>query len=39
MQDAKDPLRNDVSKLVFKDEFLSSEDVPWNFDGQSISLG
>ncbi len=39
MQDAKDPLRNDVSKLVFKDEFLHGEDVPWSFDGTTVSLG
>jgi len=39
MQDAKDPLRNDVSKLVFKDEFLHGDDVPWSFDGTTVSLG
>jgi hypothetical protein len=41
MQDAKDPLRNDVSKLVFKDEFLSGGlvDVPFSFDGTTVSLG
>ncbi len=41
MQDAKDPLRNEVSKLVFKDEFLSGGllDVPFSFDGTTVSLG
>lgn len=39
LQAAKDPLRNDVSKLVFKDEFLSGDDVPWQFDGTTVSLG
>jgi len=38
MQDAKDPLRNDVSKLVFKDEFLNGDDVPWSYDGTTVTL-
>lgn len=36
---AKDPLRNQVSQLVFKDEFLSGGHGPWSFDGTTISLG
>lgn len=40
LQAAKDPLRNQVSQLVFKDEFLGDkENVPWSFDGTTISLG
>lgn len=35
----KDPLRNQVSQLVYKDEFLSGGHGPWSFDGTTISLG
>lgn len=39
LQAAKDPMRNAVSQLVFKDEFLgNAADVPWKFDGTTISM-
>jgi hypothetical protein len=35
---AKDPLRNQVTALIFKDEFLSEAGQPWTFSGQEVSL-
>lgn len=35
---AQDPARNAICQLIFKDEFLSGEGVPWAFDGTTISM-
>ena len=39
LNDAKDPLRNEVSQLVFKDGFLGQAGQPWAFDGTTVSFG
>jgi hypothetical protein len=33
-----DPLRGDVSKLAFNEEFLKSEGVPWNYANGELSM-
>ena len=29
----------ELSKLIFKDEFLKADGVPWEFDGKNVTLG
>lgn len=36
---AKDPNRNALVQLMYKDEFLGAEGQPWNFDGTTVSMG
>lgn len=36
---AKDPDRNALVQLVFKDEFLKTPGMPWSFDGTTVSFG
>jgi hypothetical protein len=36
---AKDPNRNKIVQIAFRDDFLGAEDKPWNYDGSTISLG
>lgn len=35
---AKDPNRNQIVNLAFKDEFLSMDGSPWSYDGTTISM-
>jgi hypothetical protein len=36
---AKDPDRNAVVQLAYKDEYLGAPGKPWKFDGTTVSLG
>lgn len=36
---AKDPDRNALVQLLFKDEFLGASGQPWGFDGTTVKLG
>lgn len=36
---AKHPNRNKIATLAFKDEFLSAPDQPWQYDGETITMG
>jgi hypothetical protein len=38
LTETKDPDRNAVAQMVYKDEFLSQADQPWSFDGTTISM-
>jgi hypothetical protein len=36
---AKDPNRNKIVQMAFKDDFLAADGRPWQYDGATISLG
>lgn len=36
---AKDPNRNALVQMMYKDDFLAAEGQPWSFDGTTVSLG
>lgn len=35
----KDPNRNDIVSLAFKDDFLAADGMPWSYDGTIVSMG